>query len=82
MRLLHYLFLVLLAAAVALFAHFNQEPVAVHYWDYSVTSTVAALVGVVYLLGVVSGGTLLRMVGQAARSVVDSVRREFAREQA
>jgi uncharacterized integral membrane protein len=82
MSLVHYVFLVLLAAAVALFAYFNQEPVAVNYWDYSVTTNVAVTAGIAYLLGVVSGGTLLRMVAQSARSVADAVRRELAQQQA
>ena len=82
MRFLYFLFLVLLTGVVALFAYFNQDTVTVRYWDYSVTTTLPVIAGVIYLLGMVTGWTLLRMVSRSARSVMESVRRELNHHQA
>jgi lipopolysaccharide assembly protein A len=79
MRFLCFLFLVLFAAAVGGFAYYNQEPVTVRFWDYSVTSSLAVVVGGVYVLGMVSGWTMIRMVRRSASSVIDSAEREMAR---
>lgn len=82
MRFVYLLFLVLLTGAVALFAYFNQDAVTIRYWDYSVTTTVPVIAGVIYLLGMATGWTLLKMVSRSARSVLDSVRRELHHQQA
>ena len=82
MRFLYLLFLVLLTGLVGLFAYFNQDTVTVRYWDYTVTTTIPVIAGVIYLFGMVTGWTLLRMVSRSAQSVLESVRRELNHQQA
>jgi len=79
MRFLCFLFLVVFLAAVGGFAYFNQESVTVRFGDYSVTSSLAVVAGVVYVLGMVSGWTMIRMVRRSASSVIDSVDRGMTR---
>lgn len=79
MRFLCFLFLVLFTAAVGGFAYYNQEPTTVRFWEYSVTSSLAAVAGVCYVLGMLSGWTMVRMVRRAANRTLDTVEREMIR---
>jgi len=56
MRLLSILFLVLIVAAVGVFAWQNHEDVSLRFFEWGFAIPIAALIGVVYLLGMVSGG--------------------------
>lgn len=60
MRLLSILFLVLLVAVVGLFAWQNHEDVSLRFFEWGFAIPIAALIGVVYLLGMVSGWSLWR----------------------
>lgn len=82
MRFLCFLFLALFTAAVAAFAYFNRDVVTVRFSEYSVTTSLAAVVGVAYLLGMVSGWTLVRMLRRSAVAVAESVERRFADQRA
>jgi len=77
MRFLCFLFLALFTAAVIAFGYYNQEPVTVKFWDYSVTAHLSAVIGAVYVLGMISGSMLLRMVRRSTTVVIDSVEREM-----
>lgn len=82
MRFLCVLFLVLLTAAVAVFAYYNQEAVTMKFWEWTLAAPLSVVVGATYVLGMVSGWTLIRMVRRSAGSVMDSVGRQFAHKQA
>ncbi len=60
MRFLYILILLVLAAAVTVFAVQNHEPVTLHYLDRELSWPVplSLLIVAVYLLGMVSGGTV------------------------
>jgi uncharacterized membrane protein YciS (DUF1049 family) len=67
MRVLCLVILLVVGAAVILFAMENQQPVTLTFYNYSLTVQVAALVGAAYALGMVSGWTV---VGVLRRSFV------------
>jgi uncharacterized integral membrane protein len=60
MRLLSTLFLVLLVTAVGLFAWQNHEDVSLRFFEWGFAIPIAALIAVVYLLGMLSGWSLWR----------------------
>lgn len=62
-------FLLVLTALVVGFAYYNKETVTVNFGpDYAVTASIALIAGVGYVLGMVSGMTLVRMVQRSANS--------------
>jgi uncharacterized membrane protein YciS (DUF1049 family) len=67
MRLVYLILLVMIVAAVVLFAVQNGERVNLRYLDRSVTISLPLLIAVVYLLGMVSGWTV---VGFLKRSLL------------
>jgi len=62
MRFLCFVFLVAFAAAVAFFALQNQQTVTLNFFDRTVTSNIAAVVGGAYVLGMLSGWTVVGML--------------------
>ena len=81
MRFLCFVFLALFTTAVVAFAVYNHDQVTLKFWEYELSAPMSAVVGGVYVLGMVSGWTLLRMVRRSAGSVMHSVERQFARQQ-
>jgi putative membrane protein len=79
MRFLCFLFLVVFAGAVAAFAWFNTEIVSVRFFDWSVTTQLAAVAGVAYGLGMLSGWSVVGMVRRSIDRVTDPYRRETIR---
>lgn len=79
MRFLCLLFLALFSIAVGAFAFYNQDGVTLRFWEYSLTAPMAAVVGVVYMLGMVSGWTVVGMLRRSAGSVMKGVERQFNR---
>lgn len=72
MRWFYLLLLVLMAAAVAVFAAHNPDPLAVRYPGGAVDATLPQLVGATYLLGMVSGWTVVGFVRRTlARATAD-----------
>jgi putative membrane protein len=59
MRLISLLILLAIVVAIVIFALDNQAEVEVHFLDYVLTTSLAKLVGAVYLLGMVSGWSLI-----------------------
>jgi len=73
MRILCFLFLALFIAVVAAVAYYNQEPATIRLAEWRFTSTLAVIVGAAYVLGMLSGWTLLRMLRRSARSVAGTL---------
>jgi hypothetical protein len=48
--------------AVALFALGNQEQLTLHFFDRSLTQSVPVILGVTYLLGMISGWTVVGLL--------------------
>ena len=69
MRLIYFFLLLLLGGTVAHFVLQNDEPITLHYLGQSLEWSPAVLLGVVYLLGMVSGWTVVRLVQHSLRRV-------------
>ena len=69
MRVLCLVILLIVFAAVGVFAMQNNEAVAVRYLDRSVTTTLPLLIGAVYLLGMLSGWTVVGFLRRSLRRV-------------
>jgi len=71
MRFLYFLFLVALLAAVGLFAYQNNESVNLVYLNRSVTTTLAVLIGVAYVAGMLSGWSVVGLFRRTWRQAMD-----------
>lgn len=69
MRMLCFLFLLLLAVAIGIFAVQNPESITLQYLGRTIECPPALLVAVIYLLGMVSGGAVLGLVQRSWRRV-------------
>ena len=58
MRWIHMIIVVLFVAAIVIFALQNLENVTMSFLGFSVRAPLAVLVAVVYVLGMVTGGSL------------------------
>ena len=67
-----YSVLVLIAAALAIFAYQNNESVTLHYFRRSITLPMSLLIAGVYVLGMLSGWTV---VGFLRRSWLRAMKR-------
>jgi uncharacterized membrane protein YciS (DUF1049 family) len=77
MRFICFLFLLVFSGAVATFAWFNQQEVTLRFLDWSITAHLTTVLGAVFVLGMLSGWTI---VGILRRSVyrVTEPSREYA----
>jgi lipopolysaccharide assembly protein A len=71
MRWLHLSVIVLFAAAIILFAAQNHQIVTMSFLGFSATLPMALLAGIIYLLGMATGGSLLTLL----RRSVEGARR-------
>jgi putative membrane protein len=71
MRIVYFLILVIVVAAVVVFAVQNNVPVTLQYLDQSVSTTLPLLVVVVYLLGMLSGWTVVGFLSRSLRRVTE-----------
>ena len=71
MRFLSFLFLVLFLGAVAAFAWQNQQDVTVQFFEWGTTASLALVVGAAYLLGALSGWSVIGMVRRSINTVAD-----------
>jgi len=71
MRILYALLLLLFLAAVGVFAWQNQDGIPINYFNQSVQYPMAAVVGVAYALGMLSGWTVVGFVKSSLRRVTD-----------
>ena len=74
MRVIYILVLLILLGAIGLFALQNRETITLQYLDRSVACPVALLIGIVYLLGMVSGWTVVGFVRRSLRRVSEPAR--------
>jgi uncharacterized integral membrane protein len=71
MRTLYLLFLLIFAGAVGLFAYQNDHPVTVTFADRVWELPFPGLVGGTYLLGMLSGWTVVGMLRRSWRHAVE-----------
>ena len=71
MRFLYFLFLLVFAGAVGAFAYFNREPVSLRLFEWSANYSLAAVVGVAYLLGMFSGWSVVGMLRRSLSRVTE-----------
>jgi uncharacterized integral membrane protein len=69
MRWFYLLMLLVIVAAVAVFAVQNNGDVKLRYWDWELTTPLALLVGAVYLLGMLSGWTVVGFLKRTVQRV-------------
>lgn len=69
MRVLCLLFLLLLLGAISVLALQNRERIDLQYLGWNVSCPPALLVAVVYLVGMVSGWTVIGLVRRSLRRV-------------
>jgi putative membrane protein len=71
MRFVYFLILLIVLMAVFIFAVQNNEAITLQYLDRSVTSSLPLLIAVVYLLGMVSGWTVLGFLKRTFRRATE-----------
>jgi uncharacterized membrane protein YciS (DUF1049 family) len=71
MRVVYLLILLLVLAAVVLFAVQNHETVTLQYLNQSVSIPMHVLIGVVYVLGMVSGWTVVGFLKRSIQRVTE-----------
>jgi hypothetical protein len=64
-------FLILFLAAVGAFVAFNHEPVTLKFFDWTLPTNLAALTGATYVLGMLSGWTVVGMIRKSIHRVTD-----------
>jgi hypothetical protein len=79
MRLLCFLILVAAAGAVAAFAVQNQQEFTLNILEYHLTASGALILGCTFVLGMVSGWTIVGMLRRSFNRVMEAPeRREHA----
>jgi len=71
MRSIGFLILLFLVGAISVFALQNRESITLRYLDRSVSCPPALGIAIVYLLGMVSGGTVVGLVQCSLRRVAE-----------
>jgi uncharacterized membrane protein YciS (DUF1049 family) len=71
MRVICLLILLIVVAAIVVFAVQNNEFVTLQYLDRSVSTTLPLLIAAVYLLGMVSGWTVVGILKRSLRRVTE-----------
>jgi lipopolysaccharide assembly protein A len=79
MRLLCFLFLVAFVGAVVAFALQNQQEITLSFFKWNMTLSVAIVAGGAFLLGMLSGWSVVGMLRRSLRRVTDSERQYAAR---
>ncbi|HEY1380630.1 MAG TPA: hypothetical protein VGF55_27765 [Gemmataceae bacterium] len=74
MRALYFLFLLAFVAAVGAFAYFNRQEVSLRFFDWSMTTSVALVAAAAYVLGMLSGWTVVGMLRRSWDRVVEPTR--------
>ena len=71
MRVLYITVLVLIVAALAIFAYQNDESVTLRYFRRSITLPISLLIAAVYVLGMVSGWTVVGFFRRSWRGALE-----------
>jgi uncharacterized integral membrane protein len=71
MRALYFCVLILIVAALAIFAYQNDESVTLQYFRRSITLPISLLIVVVYVLGMLSGWTVVGFLRRSWRRAME-----------
>ena len=71
MRFVYLLILLVVLAAIVVFAVQNNEAVTLRYLDRSLSSTLPVLIAVVYALGMLTGWTVVGFLRRSVRRVTE-----------
>jgi putative membrane protein len=71
MRFISLFFLIVLAGAVAVFALQNNDAVSLRFFDQGISTSMALMIGAVYLLGMISGWAVIGMVRRSIARVTE-----------
>jgi len=74
MRLLSLFVLLAIMVLVVLFGMQNDQGVALHFFDWSITTTLVLLVAGIYFLGMLSGWTVIGSLRRSVHRVTDAPR--------
>lgn len=74
MRVIYIFVLLILLAAIGIFALQNPEVITLRYLDRSASCPLALLIGTVYLVGMVSGWTVVGFLRRSLRQVSEPPR--------
>lgn len=77
MRLLCLLFLAAFVGAVAIFVTQNQQTVTVSFWNWDLNASVAVITGGAFLLGMLSGWSVVGLLRRSLRRI-EAPSREYA----
>ncbi|AMV38122.1 lipopolysaccharide assembly protein LapA domain-containing protein [Planctomyces sp. SH-PL62] len=69
MRFIQAILLLIFLGAVGLFAVQNTDPITVSFWNWKTTGPVALMAIVAYLLGMLSGWTVVSFFSRSLRRV-------------
>jgi len=75
MRWMYVIILVVIIGVIGIFAFQNSESVTLQFFNQSIGCPLALLVGVVYLLGMVSGWTVVGFIQRSFRRATESEQR-------
>ena len=78
MRLLCLLFLVVVGLAVTFFFMQNHGEMTLHFYDWAIRAPVAAIIGVVYGLGMLTGWSVVGLLRRSFERATDFREREAA----
>jgi lipopolysaccharide assembly protein A len=78
MRAFSVLFLMALLALVGILAVQNQQEIGLTFLEWTITPSVAVLVGVTYLLGMVTGGAVVGMIRRSLHQLTEEPHRDYA----
>lgn len=71
MRLIYLLILLAVLTAVVIFAMQNDAEVTLRFLNYSLTTSLALMVGAVYLIGMISGWTVMGILRRSMERVTE-----------
>jgi uncharacterized integral membrane protein len=71
MRLFYFLILLLIVAALVVFVVQNNEEVTLNYLNRSISSPMVLLIGAVYVLGMLSGWTVVGILKRSFQRVTE-----------
>jgi uncharacterized integral membrane protein len=73
MKFLCFLFLLVFAGAVAVFAWQNEQDVTLSFLHWTLPTKIAAAIGAAYGLGMLSGWTVVGMLRRSANTVIQGI---------
>jgi uncharacterized integral membrane protein len=71
MRVLYITVLVLIVAALAIFAYQNDESITLHYFRRNTTLPISLLIAAVYVLGMLSGWSVVGFIRRSWRRAME-----------